>query len=104
MAEKELQAELDNLRSEMAKLRADFAGVAEALKGAGRAKAGEVKEDAAEFVEGAEEEIKRILGIVRAKGKKSVEAVEHKVADHPFIALLAAFGIGFVVAKIIDRK
>lgn len=104
MAEKELQAELDHLRAEMAKLRADFAGVAEALKGAGKAEAENLKEKSSEFVENAEAEMKHLLGILREKSKQSVEAVEGKVAEHPFIALLAAFGVGFLVAKLSDRK
>jgi ElaB/YqjD/DUF883 family membrane-anchored ribosome-binding protein len=104
MAEKELQAELDHLRAEMAKLRADFAGVSEALKSAGKAEAASIKESASEFAETAEAEVKRLLGIIRDKSKKSVEVVEHQVGEHPFVALLAAFGIGFLIAKLTDRK
>lgn len=104
MAEKELQAELDHLKAEMTKLRADFASVADALKSTGKAEAASIKESASEFVESAEEEMKRLLGILRAKSKKSVEAVEHGVADHPFVALIAAFGVGFLIAKLTDRK
>ena len=104
MAEKELQAELEQMRADMEKLRADFSGVAAALKAAGKAEAASVKEHAHELMENAEEEIKRLLCVLRDKSKQGAEAVEHKVAEHPFITLVAAFGVGFLLAKLIDRK
>lgn len=92
-----MQAEMENLKAELAKLRADLSGVAQALKSTGAAEAAELKASIKEALAHAYEE-------VRDKGKKSVEAVEHQVTEHPIIAILAAFGAGFLVAKLLDRK
>ena len=104
MSEKDVQAELENLKAELAMLRADRSGVASALKGLGMAEAGVLNENASDFAARAKEELKHLLAEARAKGKKSVEVVEGKVAEHPFVSLLAAFGVGFLVAKLLDRK
>ena len=100
MAERDLQAELENLKSEMAKLRADLAGVAAALKGTGAAEA----EKAGEYYAKIKEELRHAAENLKDKGKRSVEAVEHQVGEHPFISLIAAFGAGFLVGKLTDRK
>jgi ElaB/YqjD/DUF883 family membrane-anchored ribosome-binding protein len=104
MAERDVQAELELLKSEMSKIRADFAGVAAALKGAGAAEAASLKESTGEFAASVKEQLRHALEEAKAKGKKSVEVVEHQVGEHPFITILAAFGIGFLVAKVLDRK
>jgi ElaB/YqjD/DUF883 family membrane-anchored ribosome-binding protein len=104
MAERDVQAEMEALKTEMAKLRADFAGVAAALKGVGTAEAGVMRESSGEFIASLKEQLKCALEGAKERGKKSVEAVECQVGEHPFISLLAAFGIGFVVGKLLDRK
>lgn len=103
-ADKELQAELDMLKADMARLREDLGGLVGALKGAGSAKASAMKEEMGDFVEDAEEKAKKILEILKEKGKAGAHYAGDKVGEHPFIAILAAFGVGFVLAKILDRN
>lgn len=104
MADRDVQVELEALKAEMSKLRADFAGVAAALKGAGAAEAAALKGSTGEFAAHLKEQLHHVMEEAKVKGKKSVDAVEHQVGEHPFITILAAFGIGFLVAKVLDRK
>jgi ElaB/YqjD/DUF883 family membrane-anchored ribosome-binding protein len=103
-AERELNAEMEKLKAELEKMRSDFAGLAGALKGAGAAGAEEVKDSAAHMAASVKEQIVHALHEAREKGKASVEAVEKQVGEHPLVSLLAAFGAGFLVAKLLDRK
>lgn len=104
MADEEFQAELDNLRGEISNLRANFRGLEDALKETGYAGAASLKGSASEFAEYAEEEAKRLLTILRAQSKKSIKTAEQGVSNHPYISLLAAFGVGFLIAKLTGRK
>lgn len=104
MAERDIHAEMETLKSEMAKLRTDFSGVIAAMKSAGKAEAEAVREGSSEFFSSMKDEIRHALEEARKKGKQSVEAVEKQVGEHPFLSLLAAFGAGFIIAKLLDRK
>jgi ElaB/YqjD/DUF883 family membrane-anchored ribosome-binding protein len=37
------------------------------------------------------------------RGREGVAAVEQQIEERPFISLLVAFGIGLVIAKVINR-
>ena len=104
MSDHDLKNEMENLKSELGKLRADLSGVAAALKGVGATGAGEAGLGAAELFSTIKEALKHGIEEAREKGKKSVEVVEHQVTEHPIISLLAAFGAGFLVAKLLDRR
>ena len=104
MAETNLSREMESLREDLAKLREDFAGVAEALKDAGHKKAEGAREGLADLLSSVREEIKGALDQARDKGKKSVENVGHQIEERPLTSLLTAFGVGFVLAKLLDRR
>jgi ElaB/YqjD/DUF883 family membrane-anchored ribosome-binding protein len=90
MADSDLSKEIETLRADVAKLRTDLSGIAVSLKDLGK---GRVKEELRKGMEGA-----------RDRGKKSVETVEQQIEQRPLLALLAAFGVGVVLGKILDRR
>lgn len=104
MAESELKREMEALRADLAKLREDFGGVADALKEAGHKKADGVREGLADLLHSVREELRSVLDQGKDKGKKSVEAVENQIEQRPLTSLLTAFGVGFVLAKLLDRR
>lgn len=97
MAQASTTKEYETLKEDLAKLRSDM----EAL----------LKTVAADQRQGAKEGVARAkaagdaaLGQARDKAKESIEAVEQNVQRHPFISLLAAFGVGMLLAQLIVRR
>ena len=104
MAESELSREMETLRADLAKLRADFAGVTDALKEAGQKKAETAREGLADLLKSLRDELGGVLDQARDKGKRSVETVGHQIEERPLASLLTAFGVGFILAKLLDRR
>lgn len=104
MADREAHAEIETLKAELARLREDFAGVAAALRDAGMAETENMRENTSEFLSNLKEHLGHALDEAKEKGKRSMEVVENQVSEHPFASLLIAFGVGFVLGKLLDRK
>lgn len=104
MAETDLNKEIQTLREDVAKLRADLSGVAGALKDLGKGRVEEAKSTLTELAEALREELRKGMEGARSRGKRSVETVEEQIEQRPLLALLAAFGVGIVLGKILDRR
>ena len=104
MAEADLAREMETLRADLAKLRSDLAGVAEALKDEGQKKAQSARDGLTDLLHSVKEQIGEALDQAGAKGKRSVEVVGHQIEERPLASLLTAFGVGFILAKLLDRR
>ncbi len=102
MAEEELRAELQALKEDLARLRADLGGLVEALKEAGAERAEGYRERVGEELRRRREAVERRLDEARERGRQAVEELGEEVGAHPFSSLLAAFGVGFVLARLLD--
>jgi ElaB/YqjD/DUF883 family membrane-anchored ribosome-binding protein len=86
----ELCGDFDRLKSDL------HAGLSDLIDDAVRtAKAG-----AAE----AKHRIEQTVKAASAKGKGSLESIEHQIAAHPFMSLVAALAVGMVVGFGLTRK
>ena len=107
MAEKQsesnLQEEIDSLKADLANLRSDFSDIAGALRDLGVSKAESWRDYAEEELNERREEIRRALGEARARGRRTEEDIERRISENPWSSLLAALGVGFILAKIMDR-
>lgn len=104
MGDRPLDQELDALRGDLAALRADLAGVAKALEESGKRRAETVKTTLADLLGPLEEELRGALGTIADLGEESAKAVSRRVEHRPLLSLLAAFGAGFLLGKILDRR
>ncbi len=104
MGDKPFDQELEALRGDLATLRADLAGVAKALEESGRRRAEAAKTILADLLGPWEEELRGALGTIADLGEGSAKAVSQKVEQRPLLSLLAAFGAGFLLGKILDRR
>ena len=101
MAE-EIRKELDALKNDIAQLRKDIAGLTSAVKDVAADKVEEGKAQAKERVTNAWEDLERKLDDVLGQGRDTVRDVEQKIGEHPTGSLLTAFGVGFIIAKLLD--
>ena len=83
----------DDLRADIDKLKSDVSTLMETL---GKI-AGEGRQEGARRVREARER-------VAAQAEQSLQAVETQIAERPFISVLAAFGVGLVIGRLLDRR
>lgn len=103
MAE-EIRKELDAIKNDIAQLSKDIAGLTSAVKDVAADKVADTKASARERVSGAWEDIERKLNDVLGQGKEGVRTVEKKIGEHPTASLVTAFGVGFLIAKLLDMR
>lgn len=112
MAEKsDIQQELAQLKSDLAKLRSDVGDLAGAVKASGTDKARHVRDSLEDEINARRDELRDLIRQARAGGRRvvddTVEGIEDTVGEHPMSSVLAAFGLGFIVAKLMangDRR
>lgn len=106
MAENELQEELKRLRSDMAALQSDVATLVGTLKDLGVNKAEGMRSSFEDEIRSRREELRRKLEEARTTGRKTlddaVSGFGEGVGHHPLSSLITAFGLGFVIAKLMD--
>lgn len=97
MANEELNRELTQLKSDISTLRQDLGSLVEAMKSAG-------VEQGRQYYSEAYERARRTGESVRVRADEAYSAIGREVEEHPFASVLAAFGTGFVVGMLLDRR
>jgi ElaB/YqjD/DUF883 family membrane-anchored ribosome-binding protein len=97
-----LQNELETLKADVAKLRSDVGDLVNTLKALGVEKASGAKASLDEELEKRREELRDALKGAKARGERAANAVEGEIAEHPMSSVMAAFGMGFLIAKLLD--
>lgn len=104
MADDTTRKELDALKADIAQLREDIIGLTHAVKGAASEKMADTKMHAEERLREAWHDIEHRLEDFLDQSKTTFNKAEQKVSEHPVGSVLTAFGIGFIIAKLIDMR
>lgn len=102
MAENDIRKEMEQLRTDFAALRADVSELTKAYKNAGASKAESVKHNVEEELRRQRDALREKLDEVRSRGNEVKDKVEAQVGVHPYTSLLTAFGVGFILAKLVN--
>jgi ElaB/YqjD/DUF883 family membrane-anchored ribosome-binding protein len=102
MTEPELQKQIDDLKADLKAIRTDLGGLARILKDLGVGKVDEARSSVEEGVEAGREELRRRWEEARGRGRKTMDDFEQGIGQHPLSSVLAAFGVGFLIAKLMD--
>jgi ElaB/YqjD/DUF883 family membrane-anchored ribosome-binding protein len=102
MADDPIRKEMDALKADVAQLRQDIRGLTEAIRDVASDKAQQTRTDTEERLRGAWEDLERKLDEVIDQGRATLGDVQQQIGQHPAGSLLTAFGVGFVVAKLLD--
>jgi ElaB/YqjD/DUF883 family membrane-anchored ribosome-binding protein len=102
MAEDPIRKELDAIKADIGQLRVDIAGLTDALKGAATEKIDDTKSRARETTQDAWADLESKLDDVLQQGRAGIDNVEDGIRQHPTGSLLTAFGLGFIIAKLLD--
>ncbi|HSH84478.1 MAG TPA: hypothetical protein VK979_04880 [Guyparkeria sp.] len=103
---KDSSAELEAVKADLAQLRGDIADLLKAVKEQNTQRVKDRTAQAREQVQSAFDDgmdtLNRGYERVRAQGEHQVEQAEELVGRHPLTSVAAAFGIGFIIAKLLD--
>ena len=103
MVEESIRKEMDALKADIAQLREDIIGLTDAVKGTASENIAGARAQAEKHLHKAWEDIEQQLEQLLNEGKATFNNVEHKVGEHPTGSMLTAFGLGFIIAKLLDR-
>ncbi|MFP4639255.1 MAG: YqjD family protein [Guyparkeria sp.] len=105
-SQKDPSAEVEALKKDLAQLRGDVADLLKVVKEQSeqrvRDKAETARDEVKEAFDDGMSALNRGYDQVRARGEARVDEAEELVGRHPLTSVMAAFGIGFVVAKLMD--
>ncbi len=97
---RELSHNLDTLQESFGKLKEDVVTLVQDATGVGREGAGVIKDRAVSAFEDVSHKIEQL----RDRGSQAVENVESRIESNPLMATGIAFGAGFIIAKLLDRR
>ncbi|MFN2381290.1 MAG: YqjD family protein [Guyparkeria sp.] len=104
--QKDTNAELDAVKADLAQLRGDMGDLVKAVKEQNEARvrdgAGQARDEAKAVFEEGLDTLNRGYQQAREHGEKRVDEAEQMVGRHPLTSVVAAFGVGFVIAKLFD--
>jgi ElaB/YqjD/DUF883 family membrane-anchored ribosome-binding protein len=92
-----LEADIEQLKNDLKRLN-------ETLKGLGRDGLDAVQAEGAARLEALRKEADEIASRLKSKGQSQYEALEAQVQEKPLLTLMAAFGLGMIISRIIDRR
>lgn len=88
-----VQNDADKVKEDIAKLKEDIAQLTQSLKGVAAARGAEGVDT-----------LKRTAHQTRDQAKAFSQDLERQVADRPLTSMLVAFGVGFVIGRLLDRR
>ena len=107
MTERTHDKELDALKADIAKLREDIAGLAAGMKKSAGLHAKEAHEAAqveepapGEEGTGVWSDLLHKFDSTRVQGEKVFKGLATEVEQRPLVSVLAAFGLGYIIAKL----
>lgn len=102
MAEADYQKEVQKLREDLSQLREDVSSLTQMMKDLGLQRAEELKGSAREEYRRRRAHFREQVDGLRDRGRDALDDVEEGIGEHPMSSLLAAFGLGFIIAKMLD--
>ena len=97
-----LQAEVTALKEDMARLREDILNLTRALGDSAADYREDAREEMLRKARAAQAKAAEQLEKAQAAGQKMVEDMEVRIVERPFMSLLTAASVGFILAKLLD--
>lgn len=103
MAEAGFEKDVEQLKKDIAQLRADLSTIGEGVRKMSTDAVGATQAKVKSIAQDALDEFHNKLNEAKSQGKKAMHDLEREIKDNPLISLAVAFGIGFVLSKLLDR-
>jgi len=96
----QMSDDFEHLKSSFGQLRSDVVELLTQAVGVGRTGAYMARNGANSAVDA----VKERLSDLKDRGAERVADVEHRIEENPLTSALIAFGVGFILAKILTRR
>ena len=100
----EPDADVNALRKDIEALRGDLESLAKNIKSMGEGKIQQASALGTAKIDELRSELERRVDDLREQGRESVATVERTIQEKPLMTLLAAFGAGMLIARLLERK
>jgi ElaB/YqjD/DUF883 family membrane-anchored ribosome-binding protein len=104
MADTDYKKEMESLKSDLSQLREDVGNLTVALKEAGAARASEMSDEARQRMQAAASNLSARYDDMRVRGEQAVEPVTREIQERPLTSVLTAFGVGFIIGKLLEKR
>jgi ElaB/YqjD/DUF883 family membrane-anchored ribosome-binding protein len=101
---KEADQELDAIKEHVEALRTELAMLAKHVRGLSSAALARAQTAGALKIEELGADLERAADALRRQGQASIAQVEDTIKERPLLSLLAAFGAGVLIARLLGRK
>lgn len=101
-ANDDLRKELDKLKADLANLRSDTSNLTHAIRDLGGEKVAGMRQSVEDEVQRRRQSLRRGIEAGRERGRRALDEVEEEIGAHPYASFLAAVGVGFILAKLMD--
>lgn len=96
--------ELDAVKAHIEALRGELGTLTKHIKGLSSAKLEQAQAAGGLKIEELGAELQRAADTLRQQSRASVAQLESTIRERPLLSLLAAFGAGVVIARLLERK
>lgn len=103
MAARSDEPEAGKIEADIEQLKADLKRLNETLLGLGRDSLDAVQSEGAARLEALRRETDDIAQRLKSQGQGQYAALEAQIRDKPLLTLLAAFGLGLIISRLVDR-
>lgn len=103
MAASKTNTELDAVKQDLAQLKDDLGSLVSALAESAKSKAKDTGTAVRNKAEEGRDAIAELAERLRAESGNAADSIRDRVAHNPLTSLLAATGVGYLLAKVIDR-
>ena len=96
--------DVGRLEADIEQLKADLKRLNETLVGLGRDSFDAVQGETAARLEALRKEADAIAADLKSKGQNQYAALEAQIREKPLLTLMAAFGLGLIISRFLDRR
>jgi ElaB/YqjD/DUF883 family membrane-anchored ribosome-binding protein len=101
---KDVKAGAADFAADIAQLKTDLEKLSASIVGRGRDGLAAAQKSGAEQLDAWHDDIDDRAKRLMKQGQHQLDAVEGQVRDRPILSLLAAFGVGLLVSRLVDRR
>ena len=101
---KDLEADTSDLAGDIAQLKKDLEKLSGSIVGLGRDGIAAAQKGGAEQLGAWRDDVGDLATSLKKQGQHQLDAGEGQVRERPLLTLLAAFGVGLLVSRLIDRR
>jgi len=96
--------DLDQLKQDLDQLKLDLSELKDHLAEFGSQQAVGIRAQGEAKIMALRDEVDRVAGDLQLQGRETVARVEQAVQERPLTSLLAAFGVGMLLSRLLERR